>query len=206
LGENPIFLKFWSGQAVSQLGSAISNQALPLTALLVLGASPLEMGLLNGAVTVLIFGLTAGAWVDRVRRRPIMILADLGRFALLGTIPLAATLHRLSMGQLFLITGACATATLLFDVSYRAYFPTLVGDVNIPGSQQSFGVACGGATGPPLWAGPHIDWGCGDWGCGVLGMTTLLPAIAFGPIAVCATMLGAAQLFDMVWRSTTSTS
>src|SRR6516162_8105230 len=77
---DPDFRKLWIGQAISQIGSNITGVALPLTAVLVLKASPLQMGFLSGAggAAVLIFGLFAGAWVDRLRRRPILIAADLG--------------------------------------------------------------------------------------------------------------------------------
>src|SRR5947209_8470920 len=93
-----------------------------------LDASPLQMGILNGtgAAAVLLFGLFAGAWVDRLRRRPLMIAADLGRAALLTSIPVAAWLHRLSMGQLYVLAPAAAVLDVLFDVAYQAYVPTLV--------------------------------------------------------------------------------
>ncbi len=86
------FLKLWGGQAISKIGSTITSVGLPLTAAYVLGASPLQMGILAGSsgAGVLVFGLFAGAWADRLRRRPILIAADLARAALLATIPLAA--------------------------------------------------------------------------------------------------------------------
>ena len=82
------FRKLWVGQAISQIGSNITGVGLPLTAVLVLKASPLQMGFLSGvgAAAVLIFGLFAGAWVDRLRRRPILIAADLGRAVVLGIV------------------------------------------------------------------------------------------------------------------------
>jgi MFS family permease len=127
------FLKLWAGQAVSRLGSGISSTGLPLAAVLVLGASPLQMGILGGCggAAVLVFGLFAGAWADRLRRRPILIVADLGRAAILGTIPLAAALHRLTMGQMYLVAAASGILTVFFDVSYQAYLPSLTGRENI---------------------------------------------------------------------------
>jgi len=79
-----------------KIGSRISRTAIPLAAVLVLGASPFQMGILNGAgaAGILVFGLFTGAWADRLRRRPILIAADLGRAALLGSIPLAAAFGR----------------------------------------------------------------------------------------------------------------
>jgi MFS family permease len=123
------FRKLWAGQAISQLGSGITAYALPLAAVLLLGASPIQMGMLSGvsAAAVLGFSLFAGAWADRLRRRPILIAADLGRGLVLATIPLAAVLHRLTMGHLYFVAAATAILTVLFDVSYHAYLPTLVG-------------------------------------------------------------------------------
>jgi predicted MFS family arabinose efflux permease len=128
LWQQPDFMKLWIGQAISAFGSHITWQALPLTALLILAASPTELGLLVAAGTapVVLFGLVAGVWVDRLRRRPLMIAADLGRAFLLGTIPVAALFGWLSMAQLFIVTGLTGTLTLLFDVADQSYLPSLV--------------------------------------------------------------------------------
>ncbi len=128
LWRDPEFLKLWTGQAISQIGSRISREGLPLTAVLVLGASPFQMGLLNGlgAAAVLAPGLFAGAWVDRLRRRPVLIAADLGRALLLGSVPIAAAMHRLSIGQLYAVAAGAAALSLLFDIAYQAYLPALV--------------------------------------------------------------------------------
>jgi MFS family permease len=122
------FLKLWSGQAISKIGSTITSVGLPLTAASVMGASPLQMGILAGSsgFGVLVFGLFAGAWADRLRRRPIMIAADLARAALLGTVPLAAAWHRLNMAHLYAVATLAGILTVLFDVSYQAYVPSLV--------------------------------------------------------------------------------
>jgi len=122
------FLKLWGGQAISKIGSTITSVGIPLTAAFVLGASPLQMGFLAGSsgAGVLVFGLFAGAWADRLRRRPILIATDLARAALLGTIPLAAALHRLNMAHLYVVATVAGILTVLFDVSYQAYVPSLV--------------------------------------------------------------------------------
>lgn len=87
------------------------------------------MGLLAAlsGISVLIFGLAAGVWVDRFRRRPILIGADMGRAALLCTIPVAATWHSLGMAQLYLVAALTGILTVFFDVAYQTYLPTLVG-------------------------------------------------------------------------------
>ena len=89
--SNPEFVKLWTGQAISSFGSAITMVAMPLVAVVALGASPLQMGGLS-ALTVLphlLFGLPAGVWVDRLRRRKLMVRADFARAALLLTVPIA---------------------------------------------------------------------------------------------------------------------
>src|SRR3954470_21985988 len=85
------FMKLWTGQTVSQLGSVVTRTAVPLVALLVLGAGPFEMALIVVAqsLAVLLVGFVAGAWVDRIRRRPVLILADSLRAVLLFSIPAA---------------------------------------------------------------------------------------------------------------------
>ena len=90
------FLKLWAGQTVSLFGSLIGRFVLPLVAAITLEVSPLEMAFLRSApiASGLLVALAAGVWVDRLRRRPIMIWADLGRAALLATIPLAALSDR----------------------------------------------------------------------------------------------------------------
>ena len=122
------FVKLWSGETISQLGSTVTREALPLTALLTLGASPLQMGILaalSGA-PALLFGLLAGVWVDRLRRRPIMIVADLGRALLLLSIPAAALTGHLRLAQLLMVAPLIGTLTVLFNVAYESYVPTLV--------------------------------------------------------------------------------
>ena len=128
LWRHPDFLKLWTGQTISELGSRITREGLPLTAVLVLGAQPEQMGFLaaTGAASVLLFGLLAGVWADRIKRRPIMITADLLRAALLATIPAAAFAHRLSMAQLYVVIALAGFCTVFFDVAYQSYLPSLV--------------------------------------------------------------------------------
>src|SRR5947209_9116062 len=127
------FLKLWTGQAISQIGSRITRTALPLVAVMVLGAGPLQMGFLSGfsAAAVLLFGLFAGAWADRLRRRPLLIAADLGRAAVLLAVPIAAMRHALTMPLLYAVAAATGLLTVLFDVSYQAYVPSLVERENL---------------------------------------------------------------------------
>ena len=102
LWHNRAFTRLWIAHVTSGAGTAITTVALPLTAVLVLGATPSEMGLLAAASSLpnLLFGFIAGVWVDRVRRRPILVWADIGRALLLVSIPAAAW-----MGQLTFFTN-----------------------------------------------------------------------------------------------------
>lgn len=126
--RQPAFLKLWAGQAISSAGSQVTLLALPLTAVLELDASAGQMGLLRAAQTspFLLFGLVAGVWVDRVRRRPLLIGADVGRMLLLGTIPLAAMLGVVSMPQLYVVGFLGGILTLVFTVAYRSVLPSIV--------------------------------------------------------------------------------
>jgi len=128
LWRNPDFLKLWAGQTASLFGSQVTILALPLTATLVLDATPVQMGLLGamGTLPFLLIGLFAGVWVDRLRRRPVLIAADLGRAVLLGSVPLAAALDRLTMGQLYVVSLLTGFLTVFFDVAYQAFLPSLV--------------------------------------------------------------------------------
>lgn len=129
LWRNPDFMKLWTGQTISELGSRITRDGLPLTAVLVLGADPSQMAFMTavGAACTLIFGLLAGVWVDRMKRRPIMIAADIARAAILLSIPIAALMHHLSMMQLYAAVALTGFCTVFFDVAYQSYLPSLVG-------------------------------------------------------------------------------
>ena len=128
LWRHPDFLRLWAGQTISQFGSQVTLLALPLTAALALGATPAEMGILAAlqSAPFLLVGLLAGVWVDRLPRRPVLIVADLGRAALLGSLPAAAFLDRLGMPQLYLVAFATGLLSVFFDVAYGAYLPALV--------------------------------------------------------------------------------
>jgi hypothetical protein len=128
LTRNPDFLKLWAAQSVSVVGTAVTNLALPTAAILALHADPFEVGLLAGLqrLPFLFFSLPAGAWLDRVNRRPVMIACDLGRAAVLATIPVAGVLGQLALWQLYLAAFAVGSLTVFFDVAYLAYLPALV--------------------------------------------------------------------------------
>lgn len=123
------FVKLWTGQTVSQVGSVVTRTALPLLALLVLRAGPTQMAGLTVArsIGVLIVALVAGAWVDRLRRRPVLIATDLFRAALLFSVPAAFLAGDLGMELLYVVAFAVAALGSLFTSAYHAYLPGLVG-------------------------------------------------------------------------------
>lgn len=128
LWRQPNFLKLWLGQAVSLLGSQVTSLAIALTAAIVLQATPAEMGLV-GSLNVLplvLFGLPAGLWVDRVPRRPIMIRTDIGRAILLASVPLTALTGQLGMPQLYLVSFGTGAMSALFRVAYGSLLPSVV--------------------------------------------------------------------------------
>jgi MFS family permease len=128
LSKNSGFFKLWAGQGISAFGSLVTRTALPWAAIITLKAGALEMGLVSAAELApgLIAGPFAGVWTDRLRRRPILIAADLGRALLLGSIPVAAVFGRLGIGQVYAVAFLSGMLTLLFDVAHLSYLPSLV--------------------------------------------------------------------------------
>ncbi|MFE6978964.1 MFS transporter [Streptomyces sp. NPDC057682] len=122
------FRRLWAGQTVSLLGSRVTELALPVTAIVLLDAGPAQLGLLNSAqyLPVLCVTLFAGVLADRVRRRPLLIAANLGRAAILTAVPLLAWLGGLGVWALCAVAFATGVLTALFDVAYQAYVPSLV--------------------------------------------------------------------------------
>jgi MFS family permease len=128
LWRHPDFLKLWAGQSVSLFGSLLTQFALPLLAALMLGAGAGQMALLAAAEVVpgLLLGFVAGVWVDRLRRRPLLIAADVGRALALASIPLAAVLGALRIEQLYLVAVLISVCSVFFDVAYPSFLPTLL--------------------------------------------------------------------------------
>lgn len=130
LWHNHDFLRFWAGETLSLYGTQVTLLALPLTAVLIFDASPQEVGLLRflQLIPYLAFALLFGVWVDRTRRRPVMIAANAARMVLIGLVPALAWLDQLTMPALLAIAFAVGTASVLFDVSWMSYVPALIRD------------------------------------------------------------------------------
>lgn len=122
------FLTMWSGQALAQVGSQVTELAIPVLAVLLLHASELEVGMLSaaGVAAFLVVGLPAGAWIDRMRKRRVMIWADAVRAVALAAVPLLWWLDALAMWHLYAVALVVGVATVFFDVSYQSIIPSLV--------------------------------------------------------------------------------
>lgn len=174
------FLKLWIGQTVSQLGSVVTRTAVPLVALLVLGAGPTEMAFLivAASLAVLLVGLVAGAWVDRLRRRPLLIWADALRAILLLSIPIAHALHALGMIQLYVVMFATACLSAVFDAAYPAYIPSLIGVERVVEGNSKLATSDSIAEiGGPSFAGTLVQIASAPF-------AILVDAISFGVSAV----------------------
>jgi MFS family permease len=128
LWANADFLKLWAGQSVSEFGSQISGLAIPWLAAVGLHATPLEfsiLGMLNFLPFILL-ALPAGVWVDRLRRRPILLIGDGARAVLLAYIPVAWALGILDIWQLMVLQFVIGIFTVFFDIAYQSYLPYLV--------------------------------------------------------------------------------
>ncbi len=122
------FRFLWFGQGISEIGSAVTVVVLPLIAVGQLRATPFQVGLITAAGfgAWLVVGLPLGAWADRRRRRPLLIAADLGRAALVATLPLAGAAGVLTVAHLAVVALLVGGLSVLFDVAYPAYLPTVV--------------------------------------------------------------------------------
>ena len=128
LWKKPDFMKVWLSHTISNIGNGITGIALPVIAVQVLAATPGQMSILSAldGVAVLLFGLLAGVWVDRLRRRPVLIATDLGRALVVGSIPVAALLGILRIEQLYIVAALTAFLSVFFHAADVAFFPGLV--------------------------------------------------------------------------------
>ena len=128
LWRHPDFVKLWSAETVSQFGTQFTQLALPLVAIDVLDVSAFQVAALTVVefLPFLLVSLPAGVWVDRLRRRPILVVGDLSRAVLLASVPVAYWLGALTMAQLYVVGFLVGIATVFFDVAYQSYLPSLV--------------------------------------------------------------------------------
>jgi MFS family permease len=152
------FLMLWSGQSISEIGSSVTNLALPLTAVIVLKATTFQVGLLTAATyaSFALIALPAGAIVDRIAKRRLLLVCDAARMIIIGSVPVAAAFGALSLGQLYAVALLAGLCTVFFDVAYQSYLPSLIpveqlndGNGKL-GASQAFAQAAGPGLGGAL--------------------------------------------------------
>src|SRR5919202_1896554 len=191
LWRNADFLKLWIAQAISLLGSAVSFLALPLIAVSFLHATPVQMGVLPTVNTLpaLLLGLFAGVWVDRHRRRPILIATDIGQAALLIVVSMAVVLHVLRMEELYVLVFGIAAFGLFFDVADQSLLPTLVGrDQLVEGNSKLEMSRSAVAIAGPALAGILIQLVTGPLAILFDAASFLISALCIASIAVSETV------------------
>ncbi len=161
LWKHPDFLRLWTGETISLLGTQVTLLALPTLAILLLHADPFSVGVLVSLqwLAFLFLGPVAGVLVDRLPRRRIMIIADLGRLVALGSIPLAFALFARTLFQLYVVAGVVSILTVFFDVAYQAYLPALIDRPALLEGNAKLTVGEGAAQiGGPALGGLLIQW------------------------------------------------
>jgi len=151
------FLKFWTGDTVTQFTGQITDLALPTVAVLTLQVTAFQLGILNalGFIAFPVLGLFVGVWMDRARRRPVMIVVNLIEVAVLATVPVAFVLGVLSLYQLYAVALIMGTCTLFFDVAYQSCLPSLVEKEDVVEGNQKLQTSASAAQ----VAGPSVASG-----------------------------------------------
>jgi len=159
LWSHPDFIKLWTGQSISELGSQVSQLAIPWLAAVDLHASPLAFSLLGvlGFLPFILFALPAGVWVDRLRRRQILIVGDGARAVLLMLIPVLWFAGVLEIWHLLVLEFLIGIFTVFFDVAYQSYLPALIEREHLVDGNSKLQVTVGIAqVGGPSLAGGLI--------------------------------------------------
>ena len=174
------FVKFWAGMNISLLGSQVASLAYPLLAVVTLQATPTQMGMIRatGLVASVIVGPFAGVWIDRLRRRPLLLAVDAGLAIITLTVPVAALFGLLRIEQLYVVQFLTGTLSIIGDVTLMSYVTTLVRREQL--TEANSQVQAGGAVitivGPSL-GGVLIQW----WGA---SLVLICDAFSFGLSAI----------------------
>ncbi|MDE1854185.1 MAG: MFS transporter [Thaumarchaeota archaeon] len=148
------FLKFWTADTVTQFTGQFTDLALPTVAVLTLQVTAFQLGVLNalGFIAFPTLGLFVGVWMDRMKRRPVMVIANLVQVATLASVPVAYVLGVLGLYQLYAVALIMGTTTLFFDVAYQSYLPSLVNKEDVVEGNQKLQTSASGAQviGPSL--------------------------------------------------------
>lgn len=177
------FLKFWVGDTVTQFTGQITDLALPTVAILTLQATAFQLGVIN-ALSFIAFptlGLFVGVWMDRVRRRRVMIVTNLIEVATLATVPAAFLLGVLGLYQLYVVSLIMGTCTLFFDVGYQSYLPSLVNREDVVEGNRKLQTSSSAAQ----FAGPSV----GSAMMQLFGAALSIAADAFGTLIAVLTLV-----------------
>src|SRR4051812_25383262 len=154
LWHHPDFMKLWTGQTISEFGSQISGLAVPILAARSLHATPFEFAALGvlGFLPFILFALPAGVWVDRLRRRYILIAGDAARAVLLALIPILWAFGVLQIWHLLVLQFVIGVFTVFFDVAYQSYLPALIDREHLVdgNSKLQLTVSVTQVAGPPV--------------------------------------------------------
>ena len=177
------FLKFWVGDTVTQFTGQITDLALPTVAILTIQVTALQLGVINalGFIAFPTLGLLVGVWMDRVRRRRVMIAINLIEVATLATIPAAYLLGILGLYQLYAVSLIMGTCTLFFDVAYQSYLPSLVGKGHVVEGNQKLQVSASAAQ----VVGPSVASAMMEF----IGAALSIAADAFGTLIAALTLI-----------------
>jgi MFS family permease len=183
LWSNTDYVKFWSGESTSQLGNQVTLLALPLVGVITLHATPFQMGVLNAAsyLPFLVLTLFVGVYVDRVRRRPVMVFSAIGRALVLLSIPILFWTDALNMGFLYLAALVLGVLTVLFEVTWQAYLPSLLAHEELVEGNSKLQVTTSAAQ----VGGPAV----GGWMVGLLGAPVALLVDVVTFVVAAGTML-----------------
>ncbi|HZD64606.1 MAG TPA: MFS transporter [Acidimicrobiales bacterium] len=184
LHRNRDFLKLWAGETTANVGDQVSLLALPLTAILLLRADPLQVGLVSGLETLpfVLVGLPAGVWLERVRRRPVLVATGAGRAGILALVPVLGVLGWLSLPALDAVALAVGSLTTFFDIAWQTYLPSLVGADRVHEANARLSTSSSGAR----LAGP----GLAGVAVGALSAPVALLADALGFLAAACCVAG----------------
>jgi len=177
------FCLLWAGETAEWVTDSISMLGIPTIAILLFNAGPLAMGMLNafGNLAYPFLGLFAGVWVDRWRRKPVLVWTNIVQVIALGSIPVAFLLRILSLYQLFLVTLVMSVTIVFFDMAYTAYLPTLiVREDLVEGNAKLETSLSGSAVVGPALAGGLIQ---------ILGAPLSIAADAFGTLTAAIAIL-----------------
>lgn len=183
--QNRDFLKLWAGETVSLFGSQITTLALPLTAIQFFAAKPVQLGMLATArfLPFLLLTLVAGVWVDLYRRRPLMMGANIGRALVLAVVPVGALMGWLRISHLYGVAFAVGALTVLFDLGYQSYVPSLVEREELVEANSKLQTSASAAevAGPAL-GGLLVEWLTAPVAVAADAVSFLVSAVALATI------------------------